>query len=308
MSVLEHHDHLGEWVKCSPHNQCGINISDMDPSDFCGGVAVITGAGSGFGASLAQRFSHAGMNIVALDIDAVRAEQTAESARTAGIKAIAMGVDVANRTSLETAATATDAAFGACTVLCANVGVQQFGAIDRLTEQDWRWVLDVNVLGVIHTVNAFLPLLRRSQGQRRIAITSSSAALTPGVRMGAYTMSKYAVTGYAETLRMELAAESIGVSIIFPAGMITRHLESSAAARPAELGKSEFRREDIDAMMASRKMQSASHVATAEHATRHVLADLAANERYIITHGEYSDNLRTSHADIMRAHARAQTD
>jgi NAD(P)-dependent dehydrogenase (short-subunit alcohol dehydrogenase family) len=280
----------------------------MDQSYFRGGVAVVTGAGSGFGRAMAQRFGCAGLNIVALDIDGVRAEQTAESLRASGAKAISMQVDVANRASLEVAATATDAAFGACTILCANVGVQQFGAIDRLTEQDWRWVLEVNVMGVIYTVNAFLRLLRKTQGPRHIAITSSSAALTPGVRMGAYTTSKYAVTGYGETLRMELAKEGIGVSIIFPAGMITRHLESSAAARPAEFGTSELRREDIDVMMASRKMDSASHVASAEHATRHILADLAVNERYIITHGEYRDSLLANHADIMKAHERAQTD
>jgi NAD(P)-dependent dehydrogenase (short-subunit alcohol dehydrogenase family) len=280
----------------------------MDQGSFRSRVAVVTGAGSGFGAAMAQRFASAGMSIVALDIDGARAEQTADSLRASGVEAIAMQVDVANRASLDAAAKAVDVAFGGCTILCANVGVQQFGAIDRLTEQDWRWVLDVNVMGVIHTVNAFLPLLRKTHGQRHIAITSSSAALTPGVRMGAYTTSKYAVTGYGETLRMELAEEGIGVSTICPAGMITRHLESSAAARPAEFGKSELRREDIDVMMASRKMGSASHVATAEHATRHILADVIANERYIITHGEYRDSLLANHADIMRAHDRAQTD
>ncbi len=280
----------------------------MDQNDFRGGVAVVTGAGSGFGAAMAQRFADAGMSIVALDIDGARAEQTAEALRASGGKAIAAKVDVADRASLEAAAKAAQDAFGACHVLCANVGVQQFGALDRLTEQDWRWVLDVNVMGVVHSVNAFLPLMRQTAGARRILITSSSAALTPGVRMGAYTTSKYAVTGYGETLRMELADEGIGVSLAFPAGMITRHLESSAQARPAELGKSEMRREDIDVMMASRKMETTSHVATADYATRHILADLAANERYIITHGEYREQLLANHADVMRAHDRAQSD
>jgi NAD(P)-dependent dehydrogenase (short-subunit alcohol dehydrogenase family) len=279
---------------------------NRDSSCFRGGVAVVTGAGSGFGSAMAQRFADAGMSIVALDIDEDRAAQTAAKLRDAGAQAVSMRVDVADRASLEAAAKATQTAFGTCHILCANVGVQQFGAIDRLTEQDWRWVLDVNVMGVIQTVDAFLPLLRQSQGQRRIAITSSSAALTPGIRMAAYTTSKYAVTGYAETLRMELAAEDIGVSIIFPAGMITRHLESSAAARPPELGKSELRREDIDVMMASRKMDSASHVATAEHATRNLLADLAAGEHYVVTHGEYRDSLLAHHAAILAAHDRAQ--
>ncbi len=80
-------------------------------------------------------------------------------------------------------------------------------AVERLTEQDWRWVLDVNVMGVIYTIDAFLPLLRQVTGARHIVVTSSSAAYSPGIRMAAYTTSKYAVTGYAETLRMELADE-----------------------------------------------------------------------------------------------------
>lgn len=279
----------------------------MSDDYFRGGVAVVTGAGSGLGSSMADRFAAAGMAVVALDIDEARANETAQRIRDAGGRALALRVDVADRASLEAAASAAQK-FGGCTVLCANVGVQQFGAADKLTEQDWRWVLDVNVMGVIHTVNAFLPLLRQASGHRHIVVTASSASLTPGVRMGAYTTSKYAVMGYAETLRMELASEDIGVSIMLPSGMITRHLESSALARPEELGKSELRREDIDVMMASRKMDMANHVATAEHATRHLLADLIANERYIITHGQYRDSLEANHAEILRAHDRAQED
>ena len=266
----------------------------------------MTGAGSGLGASMVDRFAAQGMAIVALDIDGDSAREVARRIRDAGGAAIAMQVDVADRASLDLAVRATEEAFGGCTVLCANVGVQQFGALDVLTEQDWRWVLDVNVMGVIHSVNAFLPLLRKSSGHRHIVVTSSSAALTPGVRMGAYVTSKYAVTGYGETLRMELAEEGIGVSIMFPAGMSTRHLQSSMQARPAELGKSEVRREDIDAMMASRNMEAASHVASADHATRHLLRDLMANERYIITHGEYRQSLASNFDAIMRAHDRAQ--
>jgi short-subunit dehydrogenase len=126
--------------------------------------------------------------------------------------------------------------------------------------------------------------------------------------MGAYTASKYAVTGYAETLRMELANEGIGVSIMFPAGMITRHLESSVRARPETLGKSELRREDIDAMMASRKIDHSNHLATAEHATRHLIDDLMANERYIFTHGDYRDSLVGNAEALLRAHDRGQHD
>lgn len=275
---------------------------------FQGGTAVVTGAGSGLGAAMVDRFASAGMRIVALDIDGERADETARKVREGGGDAVSLRVDVVDASQLQAGARLAEERFGGCSVLCANVGVQQFGAIDRLTEQDWKWVFEVNVMGVIRTIAAFLPLMRSTDGERRIAITSSSAALTPGIRMAAYTTSKYAVTGYAETLRMELADEGIGVSTIFPAGMVTRHLESSMKARPAELGPAELRRDDIDAMMASRKMETAGHVATAEHATRHLLADLAANERYIITHGKYRQQLLDNHEAILRAHDRGQQD
>lgn len=280
----------------------------MTDAIFAGGTAVVTGAASGLGASMAYRFADAGMNIVAIDLNGEQVEAAAQRLRERGVEAIGVQADVASIDQLAQAAAIAEVQFGGCSILCANVGVQQFGAIDRLTEQDWQWVLDVNVMGVVRTVNAFLPLMRRTDGARRIAITSSSAALTPGIRMAAYTTSKYAVTGYAETLRMELAPERIGVSVMFPAGMTTQHLQSSMAARPAELGPSELRREDIDAMMASRSMDNASHVASADHATRHLVADLAADARYIVTHGEYRQQLLDAHAAILRAHDRGQED
>jgi len=272
---------------------------------FSGGVAVITGAGSGLGAAMAGRFAAQGMTVFALDIDGAGAESTAQAVRDNGGRAFAMALDVANREALLEAARRVEEMAGHCSVLCANVGVQQFGAIGALTENDWRWVLDVNVMGVIHTVDAFLPLLRKAPPRRHVVITSSSAAYSPGIRMGAYTTSKYAVTGYAETLRLELADEDIGVSILFPAGMATRHLESSRNARPAELGPSETRRADIDAMMQSRKIDMASHVATAEHATRHLLEELCENRRYIITHGDCRAAIIDNFEELLAAQDRA---
>jgi len=193
---------------------------------------------------------------------------------------------VGDTASVHAAAASVRAALGGCDVLCANVGVQQFGAIDRLTEDDWRWVLEVNVLGTVRTVAAFLPMLRERTGLRRIVLTASSGALVPGVRLAAYTASKDAVIGYGDTLRQELADEGIGVMVVFPAGMSTRHLESSKLARPDEIGEWVIAPDDIDAMMSSRKV-GAEHVATAEHAVRNLLTDLVADEPYLITHGSY---------------------
>lgn len=274
-------------------------------SDHWQGAAVVTGAGSGLGAAMADRFAAEGLPIVALDIDGDRAAETAARVREAGGQAIAQRVDVADRASLDTAAQAVREAFGGCAVLCANVGVQNFGAIEKLTEAEWRWVLDVNVLGVVHTVNAFLPLLRATTGRRSIAVTASSGALTPGVRLGAYTASKYAVMGIGETLRMELADEGIGVSVFFPAGMESRHLESSAQARPEGLAGAVVTMDDIEAMMASRNMDVSTHMVSPEHATRNLIAELRANEAFIVSHGDYRDDMVARFDAIVAAYDRA---
>lgn len=278
----------------------------VNSGGFWSGTAVVTGAGSGLGVAMVERFAGVGMSIVALDIDGSRAEQTAAAVRNTGGKALALQVDVANAVSLAAAAKAAKETFGSCNVLCANVGVQQFGAIERLAEQDWRWIFDVNVLGVVNTVNAFLPLMHETQGNRRIALTSSSSALVPGVRIGAYVTSKFAVMGLGETLRMELADKDIGVSVFFPAGMSSRHLESSMLARPQELGPSVMLPDDIEALMASRNMDVQSHMATPEHATRNLLAELEANHRFIISHGAYRDQLVERNDELLRAFDRAQ--
>ena len=267
------------------------------------GVAVVTGAGSGLGAAMAGAFAAEGMRIAALDIDADHAESTASGLRDAGTEAIAAGVDVADRIALGAAAAAVDDAFGACNVLCANVGVQQFGALDALTPDDWQWILSVNVVGTVNTVNAFLPLLRRSSGHRHIVITSSVAALTPSPRQGAYIVSKYAVTGYADVLRAELADEGIGVITVFPSGMMTNHLASSQAARPAALGESQLRDEDLAVVIATAGAGD-EEITTPDDAIRDLVHDLLADEPYLITHGARGAEIHERHQAIEDAYGR----
>ncbi len=252
-----------------------------------GKIAVITGAGSGLGAAMARELARAGMAVAALDIDAESAEHTAKAvADELGVPVTSARVDVGDADSVAEAARHVAVALGGCDVLCANVGVQQFGAIDRLSEDDWQWVLDVNVLGTVRTVREFLPMIRARRGWRRIVLTASSSVLAPGVRMAAYQTSKFAVMGFGETLREELADEGIGVTILFPGGMATRHLESSALARPARLGSTSVDPDDLTAMLAHRPMVDGD-VVLPEHAIRRLLADLKDDVPYALTHGSF---------------------
>ena len=133
-------------------------------TDWHGRNAVVTGAGSGLGAALARAFADAGANVALLDIDAEAAAANAKSiADAVGVTTTSARVDIGDTASVVTAAEHVRVTLGGCDILCSNVGVQQFGAIDKLTEQDWQWVLNVNVLGTVRTVREFLPMLRRGQ-------------------------------------------------------------------------------------------------------------------------------------------------
>jgi NAD(P)-dependent dehydrogenase (short-subunit alcohol dehydrogenase family) len=201
-------------------------------------IAVVTGGASGLGAALGALFGREQMAVVVIDIDGPKADAAAATLRAAGVDALAIEANVAEPSSLEAAAAATEARFGQCHILCANVSVVQLKSLDDTSLDEWRWILDVNVLGTIATVNAFLPLMRRTpdsrsdegrsgpdsrRGTRRVMITSSVAALRRSSHQGAYSASKAALTSYGDTLCNELRDEGIGVSVLFPHGMQTNH-------------------------------------------------------------------------------------
>jgi NAD(P)-dependent dehydrogenase (short-subunit alcohol dehydrogenase family) len=244
---------------------------------------------------MGHAFAERGAAIAVLDNADTAAESTAAAiAEAHGVSTTSLRVDVGDPASILDAARHVQETLGGCDLLAANVGVQQFGAIDRLTDDDWRFVLDVNVLGTVRTVRAFLPLLRERSGFRRIVLTASLSVLAPAVRMAAYQTSKFAVMGFGETLRHELAPEGIGVSLLFPGGMITGHLQSSAEARPAALAATGAVDDDLTAMLTHRPV-GAEDVVMPDHAIRNLLADLEADHPYIVTHG-------TVRADYLERH------
>lgn len=248
-------------------------------------VAVVTGAGSGLGAALARRMADAGMKVAVADIAIDNAEAVAAEIRGTGATAIAMPLDAGSQQSIAELATRVEDELGPCQILCANVGVQQFGTAETLSRADWEWVYGVNVFGTIETTKVFLSQLRQNAPDARILITTSTSALYPCSHMSAYVSSKYALLGFAETLRLELAEEGIGVTAILPGPMTTTHLQSSAAAKPEIEGLPVYTPETIEVIAAAAGGESVDP----DHATRNVLDDLAANRPYTVTHHVHTE-------------------
>ena len=248
-------------------------------------VAVITGGASGFGLALGERCAANGFNVALLDRDGVRAEAEAKSlAEAHDVETLGLSADVADNGAVVAAAAAVAERFGGADLVISNVGVQLFGAVDRLTEAEWNWVLDVNVTGSARVAQAFLPLLRQAP-KGRLAFTTSASVLDPASRMAAYQASKFAVWGLAETLRLELADDGIGVTVIFPSGMITRHLETSGDAQPEAIARPVADGEDFAAMMKSNPDMTLAVVPPEEAAAR-VVDAILNDEPYVVTHGD----------------------
>lgn len=257
----------------------------------------MTGGGSGLGSALTRIFAAEGMRVAVADIDLAAAQRVAAELP----RSSAHRVDVGDGVSIDAFAAAL---VGPVQVLCANVGVQQIAPLARLGRGDWRWLIEVNVLGMVATVDAFLPHLRAASGMRRILLTASTSSVYAAPRLGAYTASKYAVMGYGETLRQELAPEGIGVTLLMPGGMATTHLASSAAARPHALGPSMTTQEDLIAVSQATGGR-AGDVADPAHAARHVVAALIEDRPYLVTHGSMPAAVAERFSAIRAAFARA---
>jgi NAD(P)-dependent dehydrogenase (short-subunit alcohol dehydrogenase family) len=181
-------------------------------------VAVVTGAASGVGLGLALRFADEGMRVVLADIETAALERAVDLVRNRGAQAIGVPTDVRFEEHVQRLADRTIDAFGAVHVLCNNAGVETGGAFTDIPASSWKWVLDVNLFGVIHGCRIFLPLIRR-QGQGHIVNTGSGASFSAALpTMAPYATSKFAVLGLSESLDMELRAsgEDIHVSLLAP--------------------------------------------------------------------------------------------
>lgn len=203
--------------------------------DLHGRVAVITGGGGGIGEGLALAAADAGMKVVCADIEADNVERVAAAVRDGGGEAIGVVCDVSKPAAVEQLAEAAYSTFGAAHLLCNNAGVIVNGALADSTEDEWHWLLGVNLFGVMNGVRAFVPRMREQEGGGHILNTGSVASLLPLVNTGLYNVTKYSVLAISEVLQEELAADGIGVSVLCPAGVDTQ-INQAGRNRPAEFG------------------------------------------------------------------------
>ncbi len=143
--------------------------------------------------------------------------------------------------------------------------------------------------------------MRSTEGSRGIALTSSDSALAPTARLGGYIVSKAAVMAYGDVLRLELADESISVTVVFPAGMMTTHLDSSRAARPEQLGESVLDMDDLT-FVATNAAPGAGDILDAQQAAEGLLAAVSTGAPYFITHGSSRDRFAPRVDQILAAY------
>jgi NAD(P)-dependent dehydrogenase (short-subunit alcohol dehydrogenase family) len=203
-----------------------------------GHVAVVTGAGSGIGAALAAAFGAEGGRVVLADVEAGSLERVDASLQAKGIETLVVPTDVSDADAVARLARATLDRFGRVDVVCNNAGVSTFNLLADQTLDDWRWVIGVNLWGVVHGIQSFLPILRAQGTPAHIVNTASVAGLWSGIPfIGPYAVSKVGVVSVSETLRDELKMEgsAIGVSVLCP-GSVSTNVTESERNRPAAMG------------------------------------------------------------------------
>ncbi len=194
----------------------------MNNDQFRGKTALISGAGSGIGLELAKKLGQEGSIIIGTDINSARVEKMMNILQDMGIRAHGYTVDHTDVSAVEALAHKIESEIGPVDILCCNAGVGHGAKIDTIPLKEWKWVMDINLWGVIYMIHVFLPaMIQRKQGQ--ILITASGAGLFPLAGMAPYCMSKSALVTLTNVMRMELKIHDINVSALCP-GIINTNI------------------------------------------------------------------------------------
>ncbi|MCP5395288.1 MAG: SDR family NAD(P)-dependent oxidoreductase [Sphingomonadaceae bacterium] len=256
----------------------------LEESKFAGGVAVITGAGSGIGAGLARRAGEVGMTVVVTDINAAAAESVAEEIRAAGGKAEAMVVDVSQPAELDRLAEAVFAKHGSVRLLVNNAGIETLGFAWEIPAERWEATLNINLHGVIHGVRAFVPRMLASGEECWIGNLASVGSFGMMPTQSAYMVTKHAVQSFSECLylEMELKKAPIHVASIIP-GMMKTNIFNADRGAGEPVDGAGYRKTMHD-MMAAYGMDLAE-------GCKVIMAGIAANNFWVSSQPEMTQQM-----------------
>jgi NAD(P)-dependent dehydrogenase (short-subunit alcohol dehydrogenase family) len=271
--------------------------------DFAGKVAVITGAGSGFGREFA-RLGHAlGMKLVLADVQGEALNVVVAELGSAGATVIGEVIDVARGEDVQRLADRAYAELGSVHLLFNNAGVGCGGLVWENADRDWQWVLGVNLWGVIHGIRHFVPRMIASGEPGHVVNTASVAGLVCPPNMGVYNVSKHAVVALTETLAhdLRLAQANIGVSLLCPA-FVPTGIAQSHRNRPSELRGDPPTASQRAAHAALTKAVDSGKL-TAAQVAQMTFDAVAADRFYVLTHPQILPTVQLRFDDIVQQRA-----
>jgi NAD(P)-dependent dehydrogenase (short-subunit alcohol dehydrogenase family) len=251
--------------------------------------AVVTGGASGIGLATARLLGERGARLVLADVEAVALESAVEALRSAGIEAHGVLCDVRSYDAVRALAAEAFDLLGAVHVVFNNAGIAVGGPIVDMSHDDWRWVIDVDLWGPIHGVEAFVPrMVEQGQGGH-ILFTASFAGLVPNVGLGPYTVAKYGVVALAEVLYRELRPYGIGASVLCPM-LVGTNIGTSERNRSDEYGGSGVSPSVPDQSEDNRDM--AGRVLPVEEVAALTVEAVLLNRLYVLPHDESRASIR----------------
>jgi NAD(P)-dependent dehydrogenase (short-subunit alcohol dehydrogenase family) len=243
-------------------------------------VAVVTGGASGIGLATAEALAREGVRIVLADIEPGALEAATERIRALGVAAEGVVCDVSSRGSVEALADAAFERMGGAHIVFLNAGVAVSGPVVDMTHDDWRWVIDVDLWGVIHGVEEFAPRLIEQGEGGHIAATASFAGMVPNLGLGPYCVAKYGVVALMEVLHRELREHGIGTSVLCPMRVKT-NIDASGRNRQRNYGGPEQQHyAEVD------ESQMAGRMIPVEEVAQLVLDGIRRNKLYLFPHAE----------------------
>jgi NAD(P)-dependent dehydrogenase (short-subunit alcohol dehydrogenase family) len=273
---------------------------------FKGRTAVITGAASGFGLEASRMAAREGMHVVMADVQQDALDKAAAEVAASGAVVLPYRLDVSKAAEVEALAAATLAKFGAPHFVFNNAGVGSGGLIWENTLADWEWVLGVNLMGVVHGVRVFTPMMLQAAREDaayegHIVNTASMAGLVNPANMGVYNVSKHAVVSLTETLYQDLrlVSEQVTASVLCPF-FVTTGITQSQRNRPAELAAAPLTKSQLIGQAMSDKAVGRGKV-TAPMVAHKVFDALREQRFYIYSHPQALASVQTRLEDVVQA-------